>query len=406
MSNRADYLEQASRCFNTIADILGSSDLAFWHVGRTLETCNDYIAQNRTDKPIDAARFRDQVSPWCRSFYREKAGNPDNQAWWWDDYGWWGLAHLAVGDLQNAKDCWQRMKTYGVERGPRGGDYWGGCWNHTIDQNPPGCENSVTGSTFFLLSLRLLNAASFNADPMRNDVLGAARNWASWFDRWLGRSGALLNPIHLVRERPVGDEGGYFPKGQPNYEVGCIWTGDQGLALAWAAEAFQLAPTDGQGVFPGAPYRDKAFQMANLIRRGMETLFDADGVLHEAPYASNSWGGYNIDYATGRGVFMRCLSRADRVFRNQPGWLPSDERVQQTADAVIELLGTPSPTMYSWKYGTEQDVLNAWTSRVSGPTEGTPRLCNSASLSTANAERLVFYGIALDALTAATVVTP
>lgn len=406
MKNRQYYQQKASARFNDVADILKDpSKLPFWHVGRTLNTVFDYITQNGIDAPADVQRYNDEMRPACERFYLKEAGPPNNQNWWWDDYGWWGLAHLATGDLQRAKDCWLRMSTYGLDRGQLDPDYRGGCWNHTTGQDPPGCQNSVTNSTFFLLSLRLLNNSSFKTDPLRKEILAASGGWASWFDHWMGRSGALLNPLQLVRERPVGDDENLFPRGAPDYEVGWIWTGDQGLALAWAAEAFELAGTDWNAIFPGAPYRARAVQLAGQIRRGMAPLFDADGVLHEAPYSANSWGNYNIDYSSGRGVFMRYLSRADQVFRREPGWVSSDALTLRTADAVIERIRELSPTMYSWSYAGEQAVLNTWKQLVTGNSEGDPRLCNEAALSTAATDRLVFFGIALDAMTAATAVT-
>lgn len=415
MKNHREYLQNASACFNKVADILKEDALkprndttprlGFWQIGRVFNTCQDYIAQNGANIPSDVDRYNNEVRPGCMRAYIDQAGPPDNQNWWWDDYGWWGLAHLAAGDVEKAKDCWRRMKSYGVDRGQPGTDYEGGCWNHTPEQNPAGCENSVTNSTFFLLSLRLLNDASVNADPLRTEILDSVVACAGWFDLWRGRQGAILNPIQLVRERPVGDVKGFFAEGQPNYELGWIWTGDQGLTLAWAAEAFGLTETDWRALFPGVPYRAKALEIAGQIRRGMEPLFDADGVLHEAPYAANSLGSYNIDYSTGRGVFMRYISRADQVFRRESGWVSSDAKIQSTADAVIAQLREADPTMYSWSYRSEKGVLSAWKARVSGESEGNPILCNNAALSSADPrENLSFYGIALDALTAATAV--
>lgn len=410
MKNHLQYLQKASLCFNKVADILkedslrGKPELEFWQVGRVFNSCHDYILQNGASIPADVARYENEVRPGCMRVYTDQAGKPDNQNWWWDDYGWWGLAHLAAGDAQKAKDCWFRMRTYGVDSGQLGPEYEGGCWNHTINQNPAGCENSVTNSTFFLLSLRLLNDASINIDPLRTQILAAAEASAQWFDRWMGRLGTLLNPLQLLRERPVGDAKGLFPKGAPTYEPGWIWTGDQGLAVAWAAEAFKLTQIDWRAVFPGVPYRAKAFEMAGQIRRGMTLLFDADRVLHEAPYRSNSLGDYNIDYSTGRGVFMRYISHADQVFRLEPGWGSSGAEVQSTADAVIAQLAEPSPTMYSWSYSREPDVLATWKAKVNGDSEGDPCLCSGAVRSTDPKAELSFYGIALDALTAATAV--
>lgn len=409
MMNRQYYQKMASACFNKVADILKDqqSPLPFWHVGRTFNTCHDYITQIADNEPSDRARYNNEVRPGCIRFYLDQASKPENKQWWWDDYGWWGLAHLAAGDLQNAKDCWHRMMAFGVDSDNLGLDYRGGCWNHTTQQEPPGCENSVTNSTFFLLSLRLLNNASFKTDPLRKEIITAAAGCASWFDHWLGRPGALQNPLKLLRERPVGDKDNYFHLGAPDYEVGWIWTGDQGLALAWAAESFKLTQADWQAVFPGAPYRAKAIQMAGQIRDGMTPLFDADGVLHEAPYNANSYGIYRTDYSSGRGVFMRYISRADQAFRQESGWVSSDTQTLHTADAVIAMLGeqSPSPTMYSWNFPKEKDVLNSWKAHVTGESEGVPCLCNDAALSTDPTEQLVFYGIALDTLTAATAVT-
>jgi hypothetical protein len=405
MTDRPYYQQKASVCFNKVADILKDpSDLPFWHVGRTLNTCRDYIAQNGANVPADVTRFINEVHPNCRQFYLDKAGSHDNHGWWWDDYGWWGLAHLATGDLEHAKDCWLRMSDHGVDTAGPSLDYLGGCWNHKVSEVPPGCENCVTNSTFFLLSLRLLNNAAFSSDPARKRVLAAAQDWMRWFAHWLSRPGAIRNPLQLVRERPVGDKGNLFANGAPTYEVGWIWTGDQGLVMAWAAEAFKLTPMDWAAIFPGVPNRANVFHIAVQIRQGMTPLFDADGVLHEAPYFANSFGSYNIDYSSGRGVFMRYLAHADSLFRHEPSWLPSDANVLHTADAVIARLGEQGPTMYSWNYPREQGVLETWKNKVTGQAEGDPCLCNDAKLPPEATSELVFYGIALDALTAATAV--
>jgi hypothetical protein len=120
----------------------------------------------------------------------------------------------------------------------------------------------------------------------------------------------------------VGDKDNIFPFGAPDYEVGWIWTGDQGLALAWAAESFELTQADWHAVFPGAPYRAKAFQMAGQIRHGMAPLFDADGVLHEAPYWANSYGNYNTDYSSGRGPLRQ--ERSPLGLTHPPGGQTED----------------------------------------------------------------------------------
>lgn len=394
-------------CFNKVADIVKKpGGLPFWHVGRTLNTCHDYIIQNGANVPFDLKRYEEEVLPSCQAFFLDQAGGADSQKWWWDDYGWWGLAQLATGNLANAKDCWVRMNTYGVDKASSSADYLGGCWNHTIEQDPPGCENSVTNATFFLLSLRLLKNSSFTSDPTRKLVLAAAANWMRWFNHWLGRPGAIRNPLRLIRERPVGDKDDHFAGGQPTSEVGWIWTGDQGLTMAWLAEALGLAPADWQAIFQGGLSRAGIFQIATDIRNGMAPLFDGDGVLHEAPYSANSLGPYNIDYCSGRGVFMRYLAFADASFRNDPSWNSSSARILSTADAVIARLGELEPTLYSWSYAGEKGVLQTWKDKVTGPAEGDPCLCNDAVLSPDATPELVFYGIALDALTAATAVRP
>jgi hypothetical protein len=50
-------------------------------------------------------------------------------------------------------------------------------------------------------------------------------------------------------------------------------------------------------------------------------------------------------------------------------------------------------------------VLDCWKTQVTGQSEGDPCLCSDAALSRDDTQELIFYGIALDALTAATAVT-
>jgi hypothetical protein len=86
---RQDYVQKASVCFNKVADILkDSSGLPFWHVGRTFNTCQDYITQNAAGvRARDVDRYNNEVRPKCTSFYLEQAGNSDNQQWWWTTMG-------------------------------------------------------------------------------------------------------------------------------------------------------------------------------------------------------------------------------------------------------------------------------------------------------------------------------
>jgi hypothetical protein len=169
------------------------------------------------------------------------------------------------------------------------------------------------------------------------------------------------------------------------------------------AESFLLDTSDWKKIFGDSTNQSSSVQTADTIRQGMTPLFDNSGVFHEAPFYANSSGNYNIDYCTGRGVFMRYLARVDQVFRGQPGWSSSSVRVRSTADAVIARLAEPNPTLYSWNYPSEEAVLDVWKAKVKGSTEGTPSLCNPAILDQQPAPQLVFYGIALDALTAAMV---
>lgn len=107
---------------------------------------------------------------------------------------------------------------------------------------------------------------------------------------------------------------------------------------------------------------------------------------------------------------MQHLSRADQVFKAQPGWVSFAEHARQTADFVIDCLnqGDQAP-MYSWNLRREQAVLDAWCELVH---EGSPRVCNGATIAGESSGgnlpvlHLIYSGTALDALTAGLAATP
>lgn len=248
----------------------------FWHAGNTLRTCIRYLL-------IDAAAAKDSsiVEDSYALFdrYRDKDPDPAKWSFWRDDYGWWGLSLLAAYNnssplhlsdseryLTAAHLCWQGLRAAWDDAGG------GGCWNDP----PNGRKNSVTNEMFWLLSLALLQTPNAPAEDYR----GWASKSREWFSAWR-QKGELKEPNGLVFETP-------------GMKDDWVWTGDQGLYISACVFSEELL---------GAP--DGYTEARSVADAVFTHLVDGQGVLHEPPGPS---GGYDVDYATGKGVFFRHIS--------------------------------------------------------------------------------------------------
>jgi len=229
---------------------------------------------------------------------------------WLDDYGWWGNAFLTAwenadalglsGDdvalcNQSAINCWTIMK-YGWDT-KNTAPVPGGVWNchhedssHHLDWSLTG-RNTVTNSVFWLMSVRL---KALTGDSQYVDL----NNSLQWFQNGFGK-GLLFDKtkddqnIYTVRERFIGEnDWDAAPKG-------FYWAGDQGLFLRCLFEEKRPMPD----------FEQLKTEIVNAVWNNM---VDEQHVIHDHPMP-----GFEDDYATGKGVFIRHALKIVQLTGNQ-----------------------------------------------------------------------------------------
>jgi hypothetical protein len=318
----------------------------YWHAGNTLDTYVDYLV---AAKQGDAAGIVGLSYP----LFTTNLGTPEAPGWWRDDYGWWGIAFLnasrpdhasilglsdaVVRQCFNAADvCWQIMN-YNWEKG-----------GHTGVRNDPapgnGVANTITNVLFLMLSLRRYH--------IKKDVqaLETAKSVFDWFSNRQGTQPdikRLLNSDNLIRETP----------GSPDDRA---WTGDQGWFWR-ACLALRLVDHD--------PGRVAAImRITDLIGAAVYKKVFVNGVVRELPYAQN----YDVDYATGPGVFIRQFSI---INQDQGGFKDNYDKIRQSAQGAWDYSESgcwypdnckyPGPTDLLWDLTlktSSQDAYNAYMS--------------------------------------------
>jgi hypothetical protein len=298
----------------------GVFDGNFWFGGNALETCLDYLINAGVkDKDnfniLETAYYQvyAALSPESINGRIVPVRKPGDIGWWRDDYGWWGNAFvlamnnrdkLGYTNLSSDEDlfnniakstrfCWAQLTgswyegAYGIPQDNAEGQdatIKGGVFNvptqYTPDGSPPmQGRNSVTNEGYWLLSQGLAKRRNAN-DP---DFGATAVAMQKWFADWRAHTPApgIFDGRGLVLERPTGNA----------HAAGWCWTGDQGLQFKGLSNA-------GEG--------DIALKIANSAVTNLATK-DASGVmiLHESLAATFS--GFEVDYATGKGIFLRNL---------------------------------------------------------------------------------------------------
>jgi hypothetical protein len=326
----------------------------FWKRSNTFDGAIQFVAAARrrwSDLRMDGI---DDLITQNQSFFGCRM---NDKGVWQDDYGWCGAACLSARDYCKtygddkdataysalAEQCWDNMASYGWDASDTAKPVPHGCQNR--DRNhPDGTKNTVTNATFLRLSLNLYAATKdkkddkyLSKDKKENKYLQQARASYLWFDAWFNPPGSGYPqsepyrmvprdyPIPtLIAERPWAAPD-YHRSVQPDWEPGWVWTGDQGLMLAALAEycalVGQTSPTGGK--FGPFEVLEQTAWCVDL------RLFDADGVVQEAPFDSSFGANFAKDYVGGRGVLMRHLgSDQVRRYRDFSG------KVMTTADAA------------------------------------------------------------------------
>jgi hypothetical protein len=359
----------------------------FWFGGNALHTMLDYLIDRRLeDKPILDMGL---------AVYKKYSSEFGGSQWWRDDYAWWGNAFLQVLNHRDALGygnpsysqlmnqlvvhthwCWKELTgswysgAYGErDNAASGADVTGGVFNIPYDDEttPPGNppmkgRNSVTNEGYWLLSQGL---AKFPRNPGDPDFSGKAADMQKWFGKWLSdkyRPG-LRDPRGLVPERPMGNAA--------NTEW--CWTGDQGLL-------FRALTNAGED--------DTAREIAHAAFKNLSAP-DQKGrdILHE--HLGASFSGFEVDYATGKGIFVRNLVDAGV----KPSNCPYAQDIKQNAAAVWRnrLDTTTNQFSYNWAGATSPEPLQL-IERLTGKIQP---LCN-----------LVMQASGLDALNAAMLIAP
>jgi hypothetical protein len=222
----------------------------------------------------------------------------------------------------------------------------------------------VTNAGLFLLSLRLYNALK-NATPQQTSAaqgyLKMAYAQYRWFSQWFTVQPNPPNyPYLKLVDFGEGEEGALVhdrPQGSPHdkvkYEVGCVWSGDQGLVLAALAGMLQIQKELTQYVQAhiDPSFNQKKFQqdvitaISQIAIGTQKLLFGADdGIVREAPFPVLMQGTYSTDYASGRGVLVRCLALPE-VKNKLPQRFSFDNNLTSTANAICTSTSLgPSPT--------------------------------------------------------------
>jgi hypothetical protein len=294
-------------------------------------------------------------------------GGKGEFGYWVDDYGWWGNAFIysyfhadALGYnadfknnlLFNATNCWEALHacwdpTPISWTGGNGLPYTitGGIPN-TSDYTLLAGRNCVTNECFWRLSTNLWAAipapdGQYYLDPNTNvnNFFAQAKN-----------QGILFDSNGLVLERFFG-----LPyTNQPNW----TWLGDQGFFLTCCF-------FNQYGGGPTQPWADPTVLFNHVI--DAKTTANKT-VLHEdlAPWSDSP--DFRLDYACGKGTFMRNLMylTSDYHNKNLGQKSPYDDFIRTNANAVWKNLKNglcpffwnneaAEPT--SWRY--DQGVANA-----------------------------------------------
>lgn len=306
------YKDAAAAGFTTLACQFATCDFTgnFWFAGNAFHTLLDYMV-------LANVKDTNGVVRTAYSLYTKLLPQSD---WWHDDYAWWGNAllialdnrvQLGYGDpsndplfkqiAQSIVDCFDNSLKepgdWGIynfgstnpdakDHAAGSSNFAGGVYNIRPDSEMTGImqgRNSVTNEGFWLLSLGLAGR-----NPTGSRYQRKALDMMAWYKQWFtyvppkGGNG-LFNADGLVLERPTGNS--TYPQ--------WYWTGDQGLF----AHAVYSSATDGNLAI-------------SIIKKTIDKMKDSNGVLHEDwSFTTNGLNDYNIDYATGKGIFMRSLTQ-------------------------------------------------------------------------------------------------
>jgi hypothetical protein len=362
-------------------------DKNFWFAGNALHAMVDYLLNAELPNKKD---MTEKVLTMGVGAYKKYSREFTDRDWWRDDYAWWGNAFLLIlhnrrpldlsQDLfdqlhKSAQFCWGKL-TENWHDDPYGdsdnaadsnSNVKGGVFNVYKDETAGDMEgrNSVTNEGYWLLSQGLSKL-----QPEQKKYSARAEQMQAWFDQWLDAKNSsfkkpgLRDSRGLVLERPMGN------KADPAW----CWTGDQGLLFRALTNV-------------GDEKAEAAGEIAKATFHNLSVLDNRIGyVLHE--YLPPGRRGFMVDYATGKGIFLRSLVCAGV----KPSNCPYAANIKSNADAVWlnRLNKETNQFSYNWAGAEEPEPLQLFA-------QGTKSqdLCD-----------LVMQASGLDALNAAMLIAP
>ena len=369
----ASYLSSAQALFNILKQdyqdngnprvFMGSTN--YWMAGNVFDSTLDYMLlamRNNiiTPQEVDGvmayvARNYDLALQSYNAIYNyylsdngtpggaQSSGPAEKNGFWYDDFGWWGIASAKVyaPEYQNifrnyvsqyksiAGACWHVMNN-GFQVDPNRPIQWGapnvwakcdkskfgqyeprvtgGVWQCDMnDQYDPGIailgpfQDTVVNSLYLVLALRM--------DKALNTATQIAKEYqflTTWcFDSSIPTDQQLYYSFGtntgIVLERVSTYKNGQ-PVNPPEWhKLHCAWCGDQGLMLGAMVDYLLLQP--------GAAL---ACNLITGIMQGVASHMQSNSILSPwYPLADNPLPGVDAaDYASGIGVYMRYLMYA------------------------------------------------------------------------------------------------
>jgi hypothetical protein len=329
----------AAEGFKGLTDIWYRAPLrsgqGFWHAGNTLDTIVTYLVQTKQkDSQVKFVSTGLDIFRTSRGLHSDDPpgpGTPERPAWWRDDYGWWAIALLNAYDNasilgldENTKQgciavadlCWDIMN---YDWGKNNGN---GVRNNPIDGGDAQ-TNTITNVLFMLLGVRRYQVQKDAA------ALDTAMKVFDWFynarPTESGKNG-LFNSKGLIRYWPSHDEDDR------------AWTGDQGWFWRTCLELRTLNHD--------ATRRTQIIEVLAKLSTAVLTngnVFQNKVVVEISDKYKNN---FDIDFATGKGVFMRQFAIINVINDNRfpPQW---GDRIQASAQGHGTIQAgttTPMPT--------------------------------------------------------------
>jgi hypothetical protein len=351
------FQDSAVQGLNTLVGLWNHGDTfkncsgggCFWMAGNFFHTAVDSMSRAGLQ---DTNNLGQEALDYFGGFVKDTT-NPRNwrqeYGYWVDDYGWWGIAfmhaYLASNKLgygstmqaqfaKNAGNCWEALNAcwdnspINWQMDGKSYTITGGIPNTLGDATLAG-RNCVTNECYWRLS-------SFLGRIFGQHYLDPNANANNFFLQAKTQS-ILFNGSGLVYERFLGLPNTDYPD--------WTWLGDQGL---FAISCYFNLP--GTPVFDGT----QAKSTINAVQTNNKT---ATGVLHEdvAPYNQ-----FRLDYACGKGTFMRNLAYVNDDQHNQFQAGPYDPYIKLNAMAVWRNQRSDGSFPYYWDAEVQEPNPDYW----------------------------------------------